>query len=236
MGFLSTYRKIKGIWMRPKFKVFFGLWKNNGATLPVCKGGCIRLAKYGQYYWVRKSVEIEDKSKTTYDFQGRPIRYFYHTKHNIKPDYAWNRNIRKKLRKWGLGWLPPIIETPWWLKVAVYNMDVQWKTKYNEVRYEFPPQFTFVFFGLCLTITLHEPTGGKYTSDDTYWEGILDYLYKYNGDMYKTAYYGGVWSNSTLNEKWFSVRPEHILRVDDYCAYLRGIAHYRAKHPDEKIV
>ena len=232
MGFLYTYRKAKEAWKRPKVRVFFGLWKND-PNLPVYRGGCIRLAKYGQYYNISKSTLLEDKSKTTYDSQGRPIKYMYHSEHNrIKQDVAWNRNIRRKLRRFGLGWLPPIIETPWWIKINVYNWDLMWKWKYDDVRYEFPPQFTIVFFGLCLTITLHEPTGGYYTSDDQYWEGILDWLYKYDKNMYKTVKFGGIWNRG--KESFFSVRPEHLKRLEDYQEYCRAVTDYKAENPDSK--
>ena len=232
MGFLSTYRKIKDVWKKPKLHVYFGSWLHD-PNLPVYRGGSIRLAKYGDYYLIRKSVLLEDKSKTTYDKEGRPIKYMYHSAHNrIKADYAWKRSIRKKLRKIGLGWIPPIIYTPWWLQFHIYNFDLMWKTKYDDVRYEFSPQFTIVFFGLSLSLTLHEPTGGYYTSDDQYWEGILDWLYKYDKNMYKTVKFGGIWNRG--DESFFSVRPEHLVRLEDYQEYCRAVTDYKTEHPDSK--
>ena len=232
MGFLSTYRKIKGVWKKPKLRVYFGSWLHD-PNLPVYRGGSIRLAKYGDYYLIRNSVLLEDKSKTTYDKEGRPIKYMYHSTHNrIKADYAWKRSIRKKLRKWGLGWIPPIIYTPWWLQFHIYNFDLMWKTKYDDVRYEFPPQFTIVFFGLSLSLTLHEPTGGYYTSDDQYWEGILNWFYKYGKNMYKTVKFGGIWNCE--NESFFSVRPEHLVRLEDYQEYCMAVTDYKKEHPESK--
>lgn len=232
MGFLSTYRKIKGVWKKPKLRVYFGSWFHD-PNLPVYRGGSIRLAKYGNYYQISKSVLLEDKSKTTYDKEGRPIKHMYHSTHNrIKSDFAWKRPIRKKLRKWGFGWLPPIIYTPWWLKFRIYNFDLIWKTKYDDVRYEFPPQFTIVLFGLSLSLTLHEPTGGYYTSDDQYWEGILDWLYKYDKDLYKTVKFGGIWNRG--DESFFSVRPEHLVRLEDYQEYCRAVTDYKTEHPESK--
>lgn len=233
-GFLSTYRKIKGIFKRPKFKIFFGLWKND-PNLPCYRNGAIRLAKYGKYYYIQKSVLNEDKTKPeTFTSNGTPIKSYKHTEHNIKPDYAWRRDIRKKLRKCGLGWIPPVIIIPWWFRIAVYNFDVMWKWKYDEVRYEFPPQFTIVFFGLCMTITLHEPTKNEYTNDDQYWEGILSYLYKYDRDIYKTVYNGGVWGCN--DKQWFSIRPEHIIRQEDRETYMKATEDYRKKTNNYEIV
>ena len=235
MRFLSTYKKIKGVWQKPKLRVYFGSWLHD-PNLPVWRNQTIRLAKYGNYYQIRKCVEIEDKAKSRYDENFKcTIKSYYHSMHHrIKSDYAWKRPIRNKLRKWGLGWVPPIIELPWWLTIRVFNWDVMWKLKYDEVRYEFPPQFTIVFFGLALSLTLHEPTRGYYTSDDQYWEGILDWLYKYDKDMYKTVYYGGVWGYK--NDSFFSIRPEHLLRLEDRAEYYRAVTDFRKEHPEMHAV
>ena len=227
-GFLTTYRKIKGVWKLPKPRIFFGLWKND-PNLPVWRGTWIRLGKYGQYYTINKSVLLED----TKDY-GDGYKHLYHSEHNVKQDYAWNRNIRRKLRKFGLGWVPPIIELPWWLSFRIFNWDVCWKWKYDDIRYEFPPQFTIVLFGVCLSITFHEPTGGYYTSDDQYWEGILTYLHKFNGNMYETVMEQGVWGWNEMS--FFSIRPEHIERLEDFQEYCRAVEDYRTEHPEKNIV
>ena len=227
MGFLKTYRKVKDVWVHPKTRVFFGLWKND-PNLPVWRGTWIRLAKYGQYYTINKSVILED----TKDY-GDGYKHLYHSNHDIKQDYAWNKNIRKKLHKCGLGWIPPIIEIPWWLSFHVFNNDVMWKTKYDDVRYEFPPQFTIVLFGISLSITLHEPTGGYYTNDDQYWEGILSYLHLCNNSVYETVKEQGVWNRGETT--FFSVRPEHLRRLEEYQEYCRAVSDYRKEHPDKEI-
>ncbi len=235
MGFLSTYKKIKGVWKKPKLRVYFGSWLHD-PNLPVWRNNSIRIAKYGNYYQIRKSVELEDKSKAHYDEKFKcTVRSYYHSTHNlIKADYAWKRPIRKKLRKLGLGWIPPIIDLPWWLCIRVFNWDVMWKTKFDDVRYEYPPQFTIVFLGLALTLTLHEPTGGYYTCDDQYWEGILDWLYTYDKDMYKTVYYGGIWNCG--NTSYFSVRPEHLVCLEDYQEYCRAVIDYKTEHPESRAI
>ena len=235
MGFFTTYKKIKGVWKKPKLRVYFGSWLHD-PNLPVWRSHMVRLGKYGSYYQIRKWVELEDKSKAYYDETFKQtIKSYYHVEHNrIKAEYAWKRNIRKKLRKWGLGWIPPVIEIPWWLGVHVFNFDVMWKWKFDDVRYEFPPQFTIVFFGLSLSLTLHEPTGGYYTSDDQYWEGIISWLYQHDKDIYNTVKYGGIWN--TGNTAFFSIRPEHMERFEDRAEYCRAVSDYRKQHPESRAV
>lgn len=235
MGFLATYKKIKGVWQKPKLRVYFGSWLHD-PNLPAWRNHTMRLGKYGNYYQIRKSVELEDKSKSRYDETFKcTIKSYYHVYHNrIKAEYAWKRPIRKKLRKFGLGWVPPIIVLPWWLTIRIFNWDVFWKTKFDDVRYEFPPQFTIVFFGLSLTLTLHEPTGGYYTGDDQYWEGILDWLHKYDKDMYKTVYYGGIWNQGKTS--FFSIRPEHLVRLEDKEVYCCAVTDYRKSHPEANVI
>lgn len=230
--FLKTYSKAKGTWKRPRFEVFIGLWKNN-PNAPHIKNPLLRLGKYGQYYMIQKSVTIEDKTRKETTTDGHPIKVMKRiTTGRIKQDYAWRRDIRKKLRKFGLGWLPPIITLPRFLKFGVYDYDLGWKPKYDDFRYEYPPQFTIVAFGLSLSITLHEPTGGYYTCDDQYWEGILAWLYGCDKDIYKTVMHEGVWTRHSgeRTEAFFSVRPEHLINLVDFQEYCRATQDYNSKN------
>ena len=53
-----------------------------------------------------------------------------------------------------------------------------WKWKYDEVRYEFPPQMTIMLFNISFSIWWKKPkNSGGY--DEHYWESILNYTYKY---------------------------------------------------------
>ena len=104
-------------------------------------------------------------------------------KHKMPCKYAWNRNIRLKLRKFGLSWIPPVIQLPMWLSFHIFNHDMIWKTKFEDYRFEFPPQFTIVFFGISLSFWLQAPVD----KDDpfgyySYWESILWYLNECNLD------------------------------------------------------
>jgi hypothetical protein len=98
---------------------------------------------------------------------------------------VWKRDIRKKLRKWGLSWIKPQYQLPIWLSFYIFNHDVGWKTKWGDTRYEWPPQFTIVFFGLAFSIWVKAPEcKEEHSHDDGYWEGIIDYgFYKNKEDF-----------------------------------------------------
>ena len=85
---------------------------------------------------------------------------------------VWSSPVRRWLRQHHLGWLPTSITLPIWMRVGVFRFTLGWKIKWEDYVYEWPPQITFVFFGLSFTMTLHAPCG----HDEDYWEAILYYL------------------------------------------------------------
>lgn len=153
-----TYNKAKNVFIRPKMKFHFGLWKKT---------------------------------------HGLPF---------------WRRGKIIKLSKYGLGWIAPQITLPTWLSFHVFNYDVTYKWKYDDIRYEFPPQFTVVFFGLAFQITLQAPLEDEYDMDDHYWESLLNYLYqpKCKGDIKKTLIYCGEWGDLNEHKIHFQLRKSHI--------------------------
>ena len=97
---------------------------------------------------------------------------------------VWGRNMRKKLRKWGLGWVPPTITLPRWLYFGIDNHPLGWKTKWGEYRFENPPRWSIFVFGFSFNITLSSPyvdtvDEWRKHDDDSYWEGILSFQDKY---------------------------------------------------------
>ena len=107
----------------------------------------------------------------------------------LKPgQYVWSSNIRKKLRKFGLGWIPPCIRLPRWLYFGIHNIPLGWKTKWDECRYEYPPRWSIFFFGFSFNISVHAPTvnsDNKFyrQDDDSYWEGILEFQGKCHNSL-----------------------------------------------------
>ena len=109
----------------------------------------------------------------------------------LKPgQYVWSSNIRKKLRKFGLGWIPPCIELPRWLRFGIENVPLGWKTKWDEYSYEHPAMWSIFFFGFSFNISVHAPivnSDNKFYrhDDDSYWEGILMFQREYQDRLNK---------------------------------------------------
>lgn len=177
----KTYNKVKDVFVEPKLHWKFGLWKND-PNLPVWRRGpIINLHKTcsPNIYTPRIGVRIKLGSAGTTKPDGTIRKYDeYTTTHHKLPGRMkqyrpmWTREFRKKLRKWGLGWWPTQIELPLFFAFYIFNYDMCWKTKYDDYRYEFPPQFSIVFFGLCFSVWLTAPDN----NNGDYWESILWYL------------------------------------------------------------
>ena len=193
----DTYNKVKHKFKKPKLHWRLGLWKHDHC-LPVWRiGPCIKLGKYRKHYYCPNEI-VHVKTGVSYwtDSKGKQheIPSYSMFRHKIPCKYAWNRDIRKKLRKWHLSWIPPVIQLPMWLSFHVFNHDMIWKTKFEDYRFEFPPQFTIVFFGISLSFWLQAPVD----KDDTlgyysYWESILWYLNECDLDE----------NYKRVNKKWF---------------------------------
>lgn len=234
----NTWEKAKDIFVKPSLKVYFGKWRND-PNLPVWRNGpCIWLIpmKYrstngSKVHTVKDSVMI-CTGEVPYKFGDVEFKskcYKWVPKHKLPGNlkcgqYVWNRNIRKKLKKWHLSWIPPVIYLPIWMRFHIINSDLMWKTKWDTYRYEFPPQFTIIGFGLSLSLTLHAPIHNKYACDDHYWEAILNQLYKNkSGNLKETIEETGIWRILVSKDKdedihYFSVRPEYIVhnKLEEY--------------------
>ena len=137
----KTYNKAKNVFVKPKLKVYFGLWKNTPG-LPVWRD---------------------------YNF--------------------WSFHI--------------------------FNLDVIYKWKYDTIRYEYPPQFTIVLFGIALTIFAIPQLEDDLDMPDHYWESLLSYLYQdeCDRDIKKTLKFCGRWTSYRKDEenvKFFQLRKTHL--------------------------
>lgn len=194
----QTYKKAKDLFIKPTIHFSFGRWINN-QCLPVWRRGPkIRLGKSPHAlntncYAVKNRVQIFTGYSTWKDSTGNEHQskcYDWAASHKLpeglKPgDIVWKRDTRKKLRKFRLSWIKPCYKLPIWLSFYIFNHDIGWKTKWGDTRYEYPPQFTIVFFGLAFSIWLSAPKCEKdHFYQDGYWEGIIDYgFYKNKEDF-----------------------------------------------------
>lgn len=239
----KTYNKVKDVFVRPKLKFQFGLWTNTSG-LPVWRhAGWLNIAKYKQCYIPETSVRIKTKSAGDLNPDGTVAKYnsyktIFHKLPKGSENGAWNRDLRKKLRKWGLGWLKPRYALPRWLSFYIFNWDVCYKWKYDDIRYEFPPQFTIVFFGLALTILAIPDTEDDDDCPDHYWESLLSYLYQEEceGSISKTLSYCGQWTRHDKQKgdrKYFQLRKSH-LQPKYHDEYDEAVNQYLSKRIEEQ--
>ena len=238
----NTWEKAKDVFVKPSLRVYFGKWRND-PNLPVWRRGpllyvCKRKNLCRYTHQVKDSVMIfTGTRKFKYgDKEFESKCYDWVPKHKLPGrlrcgDTVWNSNIRKKLKKWHLSWLPPIIKLPIWMKFHIVNLDLGWKTKWDTYRYEFPPQFTIIAFDLSLSLTLHCPVKNEFACDDHYWEAILNHLYaNKSGRLKETIESTGIWStwkckDSDNRTDYFAVRPEYIApqHLEEYYAAISEI-------------
>lgn len=102
--------------------------------------------------------------------RGSIIRLF--SKHQILG--KWNEDFKKN-HPFFTKYFKPQYELPIWTAFDIFNWDIMWRTKYGDYRFEFPGQFTIVFFGLSFSIWNINPTGNT-LKDEDYWEAILNYI------------------------------------------------------------
>ena len=217
MRFLKIYRQVKDVFVKPKLKWYFGTWKNE-PNLPIWRrGACINLAKRiswvpneGKAYYPKNSIYVFEGYSGEYN--GKPIKKYGLSTHKLPGKLnqytpVWNRNIRKKLRKWHLSWIPPMITLPLWTAFRFDDSDIMWKTKYDDFRYEFPAHITLVIFGLAISVTA-VPSIGDYTSYDDYWESILNY--RYYKSLKKTHEIMGVWNHIGTDKKTIRFNPDFL--------------------------
>lgn len=222
----KTYNQAKDVFVKPKLHCYFGSWKHN-PCLPVWRRGpvwCLGGSTYknnAKCYIVKDSVDYKNGEKVCTLSNGTTYTYgiYNRSKHqlpnNLKAgDVVWNQNIRKKLRKFGIKRAKAWVYFPLWMSFYIFNHDVIWKTKWTEydIRYEYPPQFTIVFFGLSLSFWLNPVIKDKETENfDHYWESLLKYIYgKYKGDLLQTVISCGKWSNVNKNNSYFQVSKNYI--------------------------
>ena len=241
----NTWKKVKDIFAKPKLKVYFGKWKND-PNLPVWRTGypvyiCRRKNLLKNCYFLKTGVSIVTGTRTLkWGAEEYETKVYETTYHKLPGDlrvgqYMWNRNIRKKLKRWHLGWVKPVMYLPVWTRFKIINFDVGWKTKWDDIRYEFPPQFSIIGFGLSLTFTLHEPLHTKYSSDDTYWEAVLTHLYmNKTGELKETVEQCGWWKRLEEDVYYFGVRPTYITqtKMNEYYA---AISEIKAQNNDKTL-
>lgn len=222
----ETYNKAKKVFVKPKLHCYFGKWRHD-PCLPVWRrgptwyiGGLTYKAD-AKCYRIYNQVRVKIHNAGDLKPDGTIYKYDYYKTSvhklpgNLKTwDTVWKSKYRKLFRKFGLKIAKAYIQFPIWLSFHIFNWDIIWKTKWSayDIRYEYPPQFTIVFFGLSLSFWLNPVIKDKQTeSFDHYWESLLKYLYgKYKEDLLQTITSCGKWENVSNNTSYFQVSKNYI--------------------------
>lgn len=234
----ETYNKAKKVFVRPKLKCFFGCWKKD-PCLPVWRRGpVIRIGSYEKTYDVKDGLHIKVGESIGKHSNGQeyPIAHYDYVRHKLpgklkSGQRVWRREYRKK---WWAKIIPPDIQLPIWLTFRIFNHDLFWKTKWTDYdfRFEFPPQFTIVFFGLSLSFYLKPKCKKETDNDYNYWESLLAYVYgKYAGDLTQTIMEQGQWESSTMGT-FFSVSKSYI-KPEFYEEYDKAVELYEELKQNE---
>lgn len=186
IGFLKEWRKTKGRFIRPKFRLFIGRWSRE-PNLPVWRhGNIINLGNYKE----------------------RDNEWNY----SILVSSRWTEEGRKKhpfLSKF----FKPTYMLPNWLSFYFFNRDIGWKTREEEYdfRYENPAHITLVIFNMSISITAYIPQANEddWTCEDDYWESLLTYNY-FNGDLKKTNDVMKWWGTPGEEDFRFCFQPRFL--------------------------
>lgn len=152
----DTYNLAKEMYAKPRLMWSFCKWRH-APLLPVWRrGNTIRL--YKRYDEI---TEIREK---------------------FLPRYEWSEIGRQKHPILSKLFKKPLYTLPIWLSFYIFNHDLVWKTKYDDYRFEYPPQLSIVIFGWSLNFWLKAPkceyksNARILTTDEDYWESILWYI------------------------------------------------------------
>ena len=237
----KTYNKAKDVFVKPKLHWKFGLWRHD-PCLPVWRGGpiigiggsiykanakCYQVKNSVNVYTGEKEYTRMDGSKTTY----KTYETFYHKLPNNLNcfDIVWKKEYRKK---WWAKIIPARLKLPIWLAFHIFNHDVIFKTKWTEydIRYEYPPQFTIVFFGLSLSFWLNPEIKDPDTENfNHYWESLLTYLYgEHAGDLLQTVVDCRKWEfiDKDRNKKQYFQLSKNYIKPKYYKEYDEAIELY----------
>lgn len=144
----QDYLPVKDVFEEPHLRCQIGRWRRDNC-LPVWRRGRI-IRTFTNWNNVRQVfVEVPKKKWAS------------------RWDWKWTREFKRKHPIRSL--LKPFYTLPIWLAFFKFNHGMFWKTKWEDYRYEFSPQFTLVFFGLSISFWLWQE------GHDDYWEAILYY-------------------------------------------------------------
>ena len=154
---LDEWKKCKHIFKKPRLYCYFGFWKTPKFVL-----------------WAGNWVMNNDPDSLKYKIGAFFVNHIH--SNNCLP--IWRNGNVIRLFKGKL-----TFELPSWLSCHIFRIPLMWKWKYDDVRFEFPPQFTIVLFNISLSFWLNPSETSNGFRPDMYWESILHYNYLLDDDV-----------------------------------------------------
>jgi hypothetical protein len=151
--FLREYWLARKYFVKPNIKIGFSKWKN-APGLPVYRRSYAVLPK-----WL---IYVNDKLRLNWFVDP------YNEK--AKQTLGYKLDIDKSERR---------RKMPKWLSFNVTNLPIMWKTKweYDDVRFEWNPQFSLTLFGITFWVQVYYKNNRPGGDVDNYWEMMIYYLY-----------------------------------------------------------
>lgn len=191
----DTWKKAKGVFKKPRLIFKYGNWyKSSG--LPVWRRGrTYWFGKYGEYEQITVKKWRKPIKTKNLNIEGAWIDGW---------DYDWKAGYKEQHPIISM-LFKPRYELPKWFTFYIFNNDLWWKTKWNDYRFEFAPQFTIVFLYWHISFFLAPPEGCRV---DDYWESVLWYIEKRN--LEKTFNEMRAWKNLQTGEINYRLTPEMV--------------------------
>ena len=204
----DTWKQVKGVFEKPRLIFQYGNWyKSSG--LPVWRRGRTIYMEKNLYSHCEKVKIKKWRNPVKIGNIDLPGAWIDSHEWRWKDEYKKHRPIYTRLFK-------PIYQLPKWCTFYIFNLDLIWKTKWDDYRFEFSPQFTIVFFNWHLSWFLAPP---KDCRVDSYWESILWYIDK--KDIKETFANVSHWTNMNTKEVSYGLTPEMV--TDEYKGVVREL-------------
>ena len=169
----ETYKKVRDIFVKPKIKFFCCPWRRSPLFPVWRRGNTIWLSNKIRWGYLTKDYKIYKPDNICIKVGNTYSR----TNHKLPNYYVWRSDIRKKLKKFGLGWIKPTYEFPMWLTFRFFDHDIYWDTgEFEDIRIYGGPSFSLILFGYSFNWILAPPEADVKGFSNFYWEFILYYL------------------------------------------------------------
>lgn len=192
----NTYEKVSDVFIEPQLNFWHGNFIKIPYSVPHKCNNVITmhkkiLHKYTHYVVSSHQIKIGEQEYKRNDGSTYTIPVYKSSSHKMPGGLhsyglVWNHNVRHLLNKFCLGFIKPSYTLPTWLTFEIINNDVLSKLKYDDIVFEYHPQFTIILFGYAFSWWLTPPKASEHDFEDNYWESILYYLHNYDKDLYKT--------------------------------------------------